>query len=315
MELKHQLYTSFASTTNGLPVFAQPWWLNAVATYAQWDVAMVTEGEGTETAVLAAWPYMLWRKNGFRFITNPPLTPRLGIFFAHPFTYREQDRLTQLLVQQLPKYDFLDCQFHYPYDYWQPLRWLGMQQTTRYSYALQAGFDAQTLLQRFNANAQRNLKKAATELQVKELTDVLAFYSLAQLSFGRKNKRIPYSLDFLANLDNAAAGNQARKIFFALDAQGQFHAAIYCVEDNDTVYYLAGGMDPAHKDSGAMTLLFWHAIQWAAHTGRSFDCEGSDDPGIAQFFMNFGTRAKPYHNIFHYRSQLFKVLHSVSNFK
>lgn len=302
-------YLKFVDSVESLPVFAQPWWLAAASAGAQgkdggWDAAVVVE----DGEALAAWPYLRWRKYGFTFLTNPPLTPRLGIFFARPYTYAEQHRLTDLLVQQLPRYHYLDCNCHYAYDYWQPLRPHGFEQTTRYSFVLQAGFDAATLFTRFNSNAQRNIRKAEKELQVRELTDVLAFYSLATQSFARKGGRIPYSLDFLAGLDAAAYAHQARRMLFAIDAEGRFHAAVYLVEDDDTVYYLAGGMDETHKDSGAMSLLFWHAIQWAAQTGRTFDCEGSSDPGIARFFMGFGTRAKPYHHVFKYNSRLFRLV-------
>jgi len=304
--LELDYYKHFTNQHQSTPLFFQPWWLEA-ATGGDWGAACVLE----EDTVHAVLPYHKWRRAGFTFLSNPPLTPRLGLHFAHPYTLHEQGRLTELVHAQLPHHSYAEFHCHYGYDYWQPLGWQGWEQTTLYSYQLQPAPDASIHRQRFNQNTQRNLRKAEEQLTVREFTDVFAFYDLVQASFERRKAEVPYSLTLLTQLDAAATTHAARRLLFAVDAVGRLHAAAYLVHDANTVYYLAGGMEPALKDSGAMTLLLWHSIQWASETGRVFDFEGSADPGIAHFFQGFGARPRPYHCVWHYGSRLLRWLHEL----
>jgi hypothetical protein len=44
-------------------------------------------------------------------------------------------------------------------------------------------------------------------------------------------------------------------MFFAQDAEGRIHAALYLVWDASYAYYLLGGADPRLRGSGAQSLL------------------------------------------------------------
>ena len=46
-----------------------------------------------------------------------------------------------------------------------------------------------------------------------------------------------------------------------------------------------------------MCLLMWHAIQFAANVSRSFDFEGSMQPGIELFLRGFGPAQVPYFQV------------------
>jgi lipid II:glycine glycyltransferase (peptidoglycan interpeptide bridge formation enzyme) len=81
------------------------------------------------------------------------------------------------------------------------------------------------------------------------------------------------------------------------DRNGRLHAAAFVVWQESSAYYLAGGADPALRDSGAHSLVLWEAIQaMAAHTSL-FDFEGSMLPGVERFFREFGAFQTPYYTI------------------
>jgi hypothetical protein len=102
---------------------------------------------------------------------------------------------------------------------------------------------------------------------------------------------------FVKRLDAACATQNARRIFFAEDAEKRIHAAIYVIWDDASAYYLMGGENPELRNSEASSLLMWEAIQFAATVTKKFDFEGSMIEPIERFFRGFGARQVPYSHV------------------
>ena len=83
-------------------------------------------------------------------------------------------------------------------------------------------------------------------------------------------------------------------IWGGYDANGQLHAAVFIVWQENSAYYLAGGGNPALRQSGAHSLVMWKAMQEIAAFTDHFDFEGSMIPGVERFFREFGARQTPY---------------------
>jgi hypothetical protein len=61
------------------------------------------------------------------------------------------------------------------------------------------------------------------------------------------------------------------------------------IYDANSAYYLIGGSKKEYKNSGAMSLLMWKAIQEAkANDLAEFNFEGSSIPSIEQYLRGFG---------------------------
>ena len=84
-----------------------------------------------------------------------------------------------------------------------------------------------------------------------------------------------HSHDFVRRIDDICAQRRQRKIYFAKDAHGRAHAAVYVVFDTLAAYYLMVGSDPDLRQSGAVSLCTWEAIRGARETSNRFDFEGS----------------------------------------
>jgi hypothetical protein len=80
------------------------------------------------------------------------------------------------------------------------------------------------------------------------------------------------------------------------------------VWDSQSCYYLFGAALPAHKNSGAMSLLMWEGIQLAAAKGLSFNFEGSMVESVERFFRSFGARQQPYLSVERHNSFFYKLL-------
>src|SRR5690606_33187695 len=78
-----------------LPLFMQPWWLNAVCKH--WASVRLEYAGGVE----AVWSFQMERKWGLRLLRNPPLCPYTGPVFAEGVIPSEDK--VDALFRQLPR--------------------------------------------------------------------------------------------------------------------------------------------------------------------------------------------------------------------
>jgi hypothetical protein len=71
-------YRDFCRTAPDVPVFAQPWYLDACSEGGAWDVALAEENGH----VVAALPYFYKQKGLFRYATMPPFVKWLGPYIG-----------------------------------------------------------------------------------------------------------------------------------------------------------------------------------------------------------------------------------------
>ena len=278
-------------------IFQQPWWLNAVA-LGRWGEAVIKRGDD----IAARMPYVIKKKYGLTAMTMPPLTQTLGPWLRpskakYAKQISEQKELINELIVQLPKVDYF-CQNFSPYiTNWLPFYWEGFQQTTRYTYRIEELLDLDKIWEYFLENIRREIRKAQKHVVVRSDLGIDQFLQVNAMTFERQGLQLPYSSELVRNLDKACVIHNARKMFFAEDAQGRIHAAIYIVWDCNTAYYLMGGGNHELRNSGATSLLMWEAIKFASTVSKTFDFEGSMIEPIERFFRSFGGKQTPYNQI------------------
>jgi len=279
-------------------IFQEPWWLEAVAENAWRSLEVVRNDQ-----IVARMPIVLSRKFGFRVIRQPPLTPTLGPWIR-PSTADPAKRIAREkvlfndLIDQLPAWDYFEVSFHHGLTNWLPFYWRGFEQTTRYTYILEDVFDMERVWCGLQESVRRNIRKARKVLSVRTDLSVDRVLDLTDLTFLRQGHRLTFKRDLVRRIDAACATRDARRMFFAEDAKGQVHAALYVVTDAECAYYLLGGADPKFRGSGAQNLLLWEAIRFASERGVKFDFEGSMIEPIERVFRAFGALQAPYLQVY-----------------
>jgi hypothetical protein len=311
MTVNKEKYITWAQHQS-LTIFAQPWWLNAVAG-EHWDV-LLYEKSG---AIVAALPIYLRRQLGLNTIGMPPLTQHNGLTLLYPAGQKPDTRLKYekevltALGEQLSMYAAYYQHFPYTLTNWLPFYWLKFTQTTRYTYILKDFTELTTVFANFASNIRTDIKKAQKILTVTESENIADFYPLYQMTFTRQDKATQVSAAWLQALDKVCTGQGCRKIYLARDVQGQVHAGVYLVWDDTTVYYLLGGADPKLRNSGATSLLLWQALQFAAQQKKIFDFEGSMLEPVERFVRAFGAEQQPYFVLEKTFSKTLKILKSI----
>jgi hypothetical protein len=278
-------------------IFQQPWWLDAVAP-DRWDAVVIKNGDEID----ARLPFIVKRRYGLTLLTMPQLTQTLGpwhIASEAKYTNRlsQQLQLCEALISGLPRYDFFLQSFSPTITNWLPFYWAGFSASVAYTYRIDDLTSLDRIWSELRENIRREIRKAEKIVHVRTDLDIETFLEVQKKTFQRQGLQIPYDPDVARRLDLAGSQHDAKRIFFAEDAQGKIHAAVYIVWDSDTAYYLMGGNDPELRNSGAASLLLWEAIKFSAGVTRCFDFEGSMIAPIERFFRAFGARQVPYFRV------------------
>ena len=295
-----EAYRALCEREPSIPLFSQAWWLDAVAGPAHWSAVLALRGE----EVAGALPYVRKRRWGMTLLAQPKLTQTLGPW-VRPSQAKyakalgvEKDVLGAL-ADGLPTFAAYRQNWDAARTNWLPFYWRGFEQTTRYTYRLALSGNEEAVWQGLQENIRREVRKARGRYSVTiRPADALEeFLELNRRTFQRQGKTPPYSDELVRALHDAATSREACDVLVAEDPEGNLHAGAFIVRDATTAYYLMGGGDPEHRNSGAGSLCLWKAIRRQPAHVKTFDFEGSMVEPIERFFRAFGAVQTPYFRV------------------
>jgi len=283
------LYKKICEQKKGLPLFMQPWWLDAVC--ENWDVAIAKKGD----EITGAWAYPIESKIGVSILRNPVLTPYLGPHVFYPADVKESNldnfehETVSELIKQLPKTKV-----------WHLAIQPGMKQVglfkqhklrpqAQQTFLLELKDSEETLLANMKDTTRRNIRMAEKEVTITNSASYLKdMYKFQKATLSKKGVSVPYSLKDLERIMKACEKNNAATLWIA-KSDKKIQAMVWQVWDDNCSYYFMGGQNPETNSYKAMSLLLWHTIKEAKKRGHTtFDLEGSMDEGVERFFRNFG---------------------------
>jgi hypothetical protein len=282
-------YRSWASGCPHLPVFFQPWWLDAVCPGA-WDVCLAKDEGGKIIGVL---PYFLTRKWSLSAIEMPSMTPYLGPWYDFPDNLKLTNRYAlehstqEVLLGQLPFCVFFRQRWHPQLVNALPFRWNGFRLEIKYTYCLNLG--ESDLYADLSSALRNKINNATKKYQVERSASGAGFYAMNGHAFAAQKMKMPYSETQFQRLAEEAQNHQAQDFYWAIEKDtSKKVAAIHIVKDQRCAYLIASGRAP-DSYGGAVALLIWHALQDFATEGiQIFDFEGSSLRGVEGFFRQFG---------------------------
>ena len=281
----------------GIPLFHSPFWLDAVCGN-NWDVALLEKDHRIE----ASLPYFFSENQKKMQLPMPPLTQFLGPWIAPnelktTSRIRREIELLAALEELLPAAVSYHQNWQYKMTNWLPFYWKDYQQTTRYTYVIRDTKDIQKVWTEFRENVRREIRKAERNIEIQKGNDIEEMYRLIGMTFRKQGKSTPYDYALLERTVQAAINHHAGEILFAIDGSNRKVAVSFFAWDDESVYYIAGGLDHEANAGGAMSLLIWSGIKYAAQHGKIFDFEGSMLPGVEKFFRGFGGEQQPFFQV------------------
>lgn len=297
-------YILFSEQTPSLPLFLQPWWLDAVTQPdgKVWEVLLARNKSGEIEAVM---PFVYGSKFGMRFAVTPQLTQYTGVWIVDKEGESATDRLSREkklqndIIRQLEalKLAFFDVKFPLTYTYWSPFYWAGYRQETHYTYRIEDLRDIEKVYNNVDNVKKRHIRSAEKQLEVRFDMSAQAFYQLQCLQLETQKQDNVASEALIINLIDAARERQQGFVVSAGEPNGDIHAAYFIPYDQHAAYELISAIHPNHRTSGGSVLALWHAIQKASEVTRTFDFEGSMIENVEHNNRQFGGIPIPYSEI------------------
>lgn len=297
---KKELFQKFSEENKAILPFClqYDWWNEVVLN--DWEVAIIHN----DSQVFGVMPYFVRKKGPWTFITNPHFTPYCGPFLVYPEGQKMATRIAfehesyAQLIDQLPHFSEYSQNFHLDFSNTLPFIWKGFEDSSRFTYVLDLTQNEETLWANLRENNRRQIKKAEKSLQLEESTEAALLEQMLQASFENKIESA-----YFERMLQYAEQHQCGQHWKA--KQGSENCAtLLCVWDHQTAYYLVGGSATAHKNSGAMSLLLWHAILHTKKLGKQFfNFEGSSIPTIEKYLRGFGGELTAFRRLSKYDSK------------
>ena len=286
-----------------LPLQMQPWWLDIVCEGGEWDVCLHFNREGE---IVGALPFFMRKKYFLDLNVMPPLTDYIGIFIKIPEneTLKEvskrtiEQKIMTAMVKQLPSAHYFNQQYYPEMTNWLPFYWEGYKQMTYYTFCFK-NQPIGNIYEGFKRTVWTDIKKAEKNVYCTASKELNDFYAINKQSFKRNNLSMPYEWNILQALDTELLQRNQRQILVAKDkVNGDVHAALYWVWDDKTAYFLLSGVDDKYKNSAAIHLLYWKAIQEAILMNKRIDFCGSMLPKVEHVLRSYGATPVPHFRIF-----------------
>lgn len=263
-----------------VPVFAQPFWLNAVS--ENWNVTLVCDSNEN---IIAALPFCL--KGNL--LTKRIFLPQLSfyqsvLFFEDDLISDDKNKLAAELFKQLPK--TIKSYFKFLPEYFDiDITNLGYKKETYNSYFISKD---QKFLD-LSTNHKRNIQKGINQKYlIEESKDAEASFAILTSTFERQSVKSNLNFDVFNKLQIQAKQYHCAKTIDCTDTNNNLLASVFIVSDAQTTYYLFGGYNTEFKNSGAMTFLLHDVIQTSINQQKDFNFCGSSKKTIAHFFEGFG---------------------------
>lgn len=243
------------------------------------------------------------RKFGLTIYQDPYFTPCVGPFFSYKLKsyvsllrkWKEVISIMAQAIDNLP-YDVVSFSLNKEVIDTQPFFWRKFKVIPRYTYILELAKPENEIYQNISKERRNDILKAIKDkLEVKQIHDFGIIKPLIIKTLSLHGKKInQFYLDKIffefANPNNSFA--------FAIFGEKELIAAVFCIFDHQTTYYLLGGHDYKNKYRGANSLVLWEAIKYSKRIGlQYFDFEGSMVPQIERYFRGFGGKLTPYYTI------------------
>jgi hypothetical protein len=262
---------------NGL-IYAYSFYLDTMAKH--WDALVVGDYE-------IVFPLTWNEKYGMRYLSQPFLTAQLGIFGKN-VTQADRDEL----INNIPtSFRYIDISLNSGNILSAPP--IFSMQRSNFVLPLNNSYDK--IVEQYNENLRRNLKKAAQAgCVIKKGLDVEEVIRLAIVQMKQHGNEPKNNVDRFRKLYRLLSDKKMAVSYGVADPQNNLLASAAFFILNDRAYYILVGNAASGREFGASHALIDAFIKDHADKLKWLDFEGSDIPSLASFYRSFGAEQEVY---------------------
>ncbi len=242
---------------------------------------------------------LTWRKKyGISYLYQPAFTQQLGIFSSQEIT---GEWMSLFFIAASKHFRFAEIYLNESNDAApiEPVKLFahGFKYNPRTNYVLSLKGAHETIQSHYREAVLRNIRKAkraglrvSNDTQIKPIIDD---YRIAQ----QKNMK-HLSIDDYKKFSRVCDLFSSRGMVITrsvLNNQNERMAGAMLINDGKRLYNIITHITPQGRDLGANHLLYDELLKEYAATGSLFDFEGSEIPGVRQFYQGFGAVNRPFY--------------------
>lgn len=258
-------------------IYAYSWYLDLVCD--DWDALILDD----YTAVM---PLPFTRKFGIQLAIQPPFSQQLGVFSSEAVS----EKIVSDFIQHIPKkfrWVSLNLNYH---------NQVNLAPKKKANYVLDLMPDYEGLFENFESSLRRGIKKGKKDTcSILEGIDLASMMDL--IDYQNKEKKMGISSksrEKLQRLIQIATHKGTLTSVGMYSPVNHLCAVALVLHDKQRLYYLIGASDDMGREYHGMARILNHIIKKFAGKGYTLDFEGSEIPGVANFFQKFGAKNSPY---------------------
>ena len=300
-----EAYIAFCASHPDVPLFLQPWWLDAVTKPdgKEWEVLLARNKNGEIEGVM---PFVIGSKFGLRYAVTPQLTQYTGLWIVDKDGESVSERLSREkklqndIITQLEtmKLAFFDIKFPLAYTWWSPFYWAGYKQETHYTYRIESLKDVEQVFAQLDYAKQKQIRKAEkADITIDFEISADELYDLQCTQLDERGSKDVLSRELVRSVVDASRSRGQGLIARAKDKNRNTHAAAFVIWDKHSAYDLITAIHPEFRASGASTLMILEAMKQVSDKTQAWDFEGSMIENVESSFRQLGGVPVPYFEI------------------
>ena len=269
------------NSVNGL-IYAKSFFLDNMA--ENWDGVIVGDYE-------AIMPITWKNKWGIRYLYQPAFLQQGGIFFK---TAVSEANIQQVFNTIITKFKFAEITGNYLNAPLQHIPYLKIN--ARNNFTINLNQDYSNVFDSYTFSCKKSLKRVKKFALLYKHSD--NFSEIIELYKNLYGPRLPYVLgkdyDHFKKLCKEISGKQnviTRQVY---NTRGELLCAVILLNDAGRLYNIISCVTAAGKQAEANYFLYDNIFQEFSGQSLIFDFEGSDIPGIANFYLKFSPENHPY---------------------
>ncbi len=266
--------------------YAHSWYLNAVS--EQWDCLVLGDYD-------AVWPLPFRRKLGLKYYFRPYGIQQLGIYSKKELSLAQVD---EFIIAMTKKVHFADIYLNEGQSLAsEPLRGLNLQDQRNFILPLNRSYEK--VYQGYNSNLKRKLKKTAkSNLQLFEHDGPDVLMDLFKEDQGKRLKLEDAFYRGFEKLLFLLLHKGLAKVYTIYGGPNQVLAGAFFLEYRDRSIFLFSANSQYGKELNAMAHLLNEYIIYHSDKFKMLDFEGSNNPGLGQFYASFGALERNYSRLY-----------------
>ena len=276
-EIDDQLWNELAEKASPSYIHFYTWFLDTIA--PNWN-AIIVEQNGKYISALP----LPWRKKlGIRYVFPPYLAQQLGPISLEPADTKS------LINEALKHFSFFEFYFHHQSKLLNPT-------VVRRNLTLSLRKEYTHLQAAYSGNTKRNLKKSIKKGLKMDINE--DYQPIIGLFEQNRGKDFPHLLNndyrYFEKVCEKVKEKQLIEVIHAKNSEGSLLAGAIFFKHFDRITFMFSGISPEGKKHHAMFALIDHAIQQHCGTECLLDFEGSETPGVFEFYKGFGAELQTY---------------------